>query len=314
MKNRVDQLKAQGNYEEGLGLHADEIATLKNRLAHDIPPFFIAYLEAFGFNPNVFWAVFNEEDDFIEQNEMIQELGYANFLAIGDEYNENLLLANAENQQLFLLEDDHLIDLQVTFAEMLDQAVEERGNHAEVNFQQITAVYSNLQGYKPGLVDTVKTFFNQLIAEAQEQKDDVYGLILVKDPKNNGYKIAAGSFNDFKSEIEQQPLDFDKLWNPEQMKYQVYMPIAETLLEVKTEVERKAMDLLLLDVLRELKSEGYFEAQLEGFSLSIQSGEVNFFPEDFYDESLMKENGLESKIKRFWESPYDRTRVLIETL
>jgi len=314
MKNRVDQLKAQGNYEEGMGLHADEIATLKQRLALDIPEFFTAYLEAFGFNSNVFWAVFNEEDDFIEQNEMIQELGYTTFLAIGDEYNENLLLANAENQQLFLLEDDHLIDLKVTFAEMLDQAVKERGNHPEANAQQITAVYDNLQGHKSRLVDTVKTLLCQLTAEAQEQKDDLYGLLMVKDPKNNGYKIAAGSFNDFKSEIEQQPIDFDKLWNPEQMKYQVYMPIAETLLEVRTEVERKAMDLLLLDVLRELKSEGYFEAQPEGFSLSIQSGEVSFFPEDSYDESLMKENGLASTIKRFWESPYDRTRVLIETL
>ena len=84
MKKIIKKIKKQGYFEDDLGLEKSEINELENQLNSKIPDFFKEYLKNFGFNENVFWAIFNEEDEFVEQNELIQELGHTNFIAIGD--------------------------------------------------------------------------------------------------------------------------------------------------------------------------------------------------------------------------------------
>lgn len=314
MEKIIAKLVAKNYYEEGIGLTLDEIETLNKKIAKDIPPFFEAYLSVFGWNENVFWGVFNEEDDFIEQNELIQELGYTDFIAIGDEYSENLLLAKIENQQLFLLEDDYLIDLKMSFNDMLNQAVEDLEDPSFVVRQQVNTAYVLLQPYKKSVLQAFKSSFNQLKADTLAEEDALYGLVVSKDSISKVYKLSAGSFKDFKVEIEKERMDVEYLWDPTKMAYQQALSMDDILIDTKTELEGKALDLLLLDVLRELKEEGYFDDQMDCFSISIQSGDVYLFPEDSYDESLGKEHNLKTIIRRFWESPYDRTRVLIDNL
>ena len=86
MKELIKKLKEQGHFDEGHGLNKSEIDELKDNFDSEIPSFFITYLKNFGFNENLFWTIFNEEDEFVAQNEFIRnELGYIDYLVIGDE-------------------------------------------------------------------------------------------------------------------------------------------------------------------------------------------------------------------------------------
>ena len=86
MKELIKKLKEQGHFDEDLGLSKSEIDELKDNFDSEIPSFFITYLKKFGFNENLFWTIFNEEDEFVAQNEFIRnELGYIDYLVIGDE-------------------------------------------------------------------------------------------------------------------------------------------------------------------------------------------------------------------------------------
>ncbi|WP_410877821.1 hypothetical protein [Myroides sp. DW712] len=312
MQKIIDQLVQTDRFEKGKGLDLEEIKALNEHLEQNIPDFFASYINIFGFNDNVFWIIFNEEDDFIAQNEMIQELGFADYIAIGDAYNENLLVAHMENQQLFLLEDDQLIDIKTTFSDMLLQAVEGVDSNLFERIQQINAIYERMQAYKTTLKNTFIAHFNQVKATVSNNKDHVYGLVIAKDKVSNIYHLYAGSLQTFKLKINEETIDYDALWTPEKMDYQQAIPLDEILLNSKTDMDFKALDLLFLDVLRDLKDEGYFSDQMDHFSISIQSDQVDLFPEDSYDEAVRKENNLETKIRRFWESPYDRTRLLME--
>ncbi len=314
MEKVVDRLIQVGRFEEGQGLSLEDIKALNERLEKDIPDFFISYLHFFGFNDNLFGGVFNEEADFIEQNVMIQELGFTEYVAIGDAYNENLLVVHGENQQLFLIEDDHLIDLQLTFVDSLFQVVESLDSNRFEIIQQVSSVYESFQDRKSLLKSTFMQYFNQLQTTVSNKEDQLYGVVIAKNSEGSLYRLCAGSFNTFKSKINRETINYNELWNPEKMDYHQTMERNEVLADCKTEVDFKALDLLFLDVLRDLKEEGYFNDQMDRFSISIQSGDVYLFPEDSHDESLMKEASLETKIRRFWESPYDRTRVLMELL
>lgn len=312
MQQIIDQLVQMDRFEKGQGLNLEEIKALKEQVEINIPDFFASYLTIFGFNDNVFWGVFNEEDDFIAQNEMIQELGLADYIAIGDAYNENLLVVHIKNQQLFLLEDDHLIDLKTTFSDMLLQAVEILDSNPFEMIQHVNSKYESIQTYKTTLKDAFIANFSQLKAIVSNNEDHFYGVVLAKDKASNLYHLYAGSLHTFKLKIKEETIDYDELWTPEKMEYQQAIPLDEILINSTTTIDFKALDLLFLDVLRDLKEEGYFSDQMDHFSISIQSNDVNLFPEDSYDESVLKDNNLETKIRRFWESPYDRTRLLME--
>lgn len=312
MEKIINKLIQINSFEKEKGLSLENISLLNESLKNNIPDFFISYLNIFGFNDNLFSAVFNEEDDFLEQNKMIQELGYTGYIAIGDAYNENLIVAHNENQKLFLIEDDHLIDLEITFSQMLIQAVEALDSKKFETIQQVNSVYESLQDHKTTLKNSFKKSFSQLNATVVSSQDKLYGVIITKNRKRNLYSLDAGSLAAFRLEINKQTIDYNKLWNPEKMRYHQTISIDEVLIDIKTEIDFKALDLVFLDVLRDLKEEGYFEDQINHFSISIQSNNVHLFPEDSYNESLMKENNLETKIRRFWESPYDRTRLLME--
>lgn len=312
MEKIINKLIQINSFEKEKGLSLENISVLNESLKNNIPDFFISYLNIFGFNDNLFSAVFNEEDDFLEQNEMIQELGYTGYIAIGDAYNENLIVAHNENQKLFLIEDDHLIDLEITFSQMLIQAVEALDSKKFETIQQVNSVYESLQDHKTTLKNSFKKSFSQLNATVVSSQDKLYGVIITKNRKLNLYSLDAGSLAAFRLEINKQTIDYNKLWNPEKMSYHQTISIDEVLIDIKTEINFKALDLVFLDALRDLKEEGYFEDQINHFSISIQSNNVHLFPEDSYNESLIKENNLETKIRRFWESPYDRTRLLME--
>ncbi|WHT38984.1 hypothetical protein QNH98_18830 [Myroides sp. mNGS23_01] len=248
----------------------------------------------------------------MEQNELIQELGFADYIAIGDAYNENLIVAHIENQKLFLIEDDHLIDVKMTFSEMLLQTVEALDSNKFELMQQVNSIYESIQNYKITLKNSFIDNFGQLKATVLNNKDNLYGVVIAKDIASNVYLLHAGSFHTFRLKIKEETIDYDELWTPEKMCYKQTIPLNEILFNSKTDIDFRALDLLFLDVLRDLKEEGYFSDQMDHFSISIQSGHVHLFPEDSYDESVLKENNLETKIRRFWESPYDRTRLLME--
>jgi len=312
MQKIIDQLVQIDSFEKEKGLDLEEIKALNENVDNDIPDFFISYLTIFGFNDNLFGGIFNEEDDFIEQNELIQELGFTDYIAIGDAYNENLIVAHVENQQLFLLEDDHLIDLKITFYEMLLQAVEVLDATKFEMIQQVNSIYESIQAYKTTLKNSFITNFSQLKATVSNNKDHLYGVVIAKDKARNLYHLCGGSLHTFRLKIKEETIDYDELWTPEKMEYCQTIAMDEVLIDSKTDIDFKALDLLFLDVLRDLQEEEYFSNQMERFSISIQSDQVNLFPEDSYQESLMKDGSLETKIRRFWESPYDRTRLLME--
>ncbi|TDQ73927.1 hypothetical protein [Sphingobacterium yanglingense] len=312
MQKIIDQLVQINRFEKEKGLDLDEIKALNENLEKNIPGFFTSYLNIFGFNDNLFGGIFNEEDDFVEQNEMIWELGFADYIAIGDAYNENLIVAHIENQKLFLIEDDHLIDLKMTFSEMLLQAVEALDSKKFEIIQQVNSVYESIQDYKNTLKNSFIESFSQLKATVSNNKDSIYGVVIAKDRALNLYNLYAGSLHTFKLKTEKETIAYDELWTPEKMDYKQAIPLNEILMNIKSETDFRALDLLFLDVLRDLKEDGYFSDQMNRFSISIQSNSVNLFPEDSYDESLTKDTHLETKIRRFWESPYDRTRLLME--
>ncbi|MDM1298340.1 hypothetical protein HXZ94_07470 [Empedobacter falsenii] len=303
MKKIIKKLKNQDYFEDDLGLEKSKINELEDQLNSKIPDFFREYLKYFGFNENVFWSIFNEEDEFVEQNELIQELGHTNFIAIGDEYAENLIVANIENQQLYLLEDDLLIDLKNSFEQMLHEAISTFDLPDFDALQNIETAFKVLLERKTEITTALIDSLNELINEAEQNDDSLFSIIISSVPNDN-YVVYGGSFNDFKNIIDAENIDYDHLWSINSAKYQQPIKLNQK--------PSKAMDLLLLEILKNLKNEGYFEQQIENFSISIQSGDVNFFIEDSYDEALTKKNNLETKIKRFWESSYDRTRLLIE--
>ncbi|HAR72642.1 MAG TPA: hypothetical protein DCR77_04455 [Flavobacteriaceae bacterium] len=305
MKKIIKKIKKQGYFEDDLGLEKSEINELENQLNSKIPDFFKEYLKNFGFNENAFWAIFNEGDDFLEQNELIQELGHTNFIAIGDEYAENLIVANIENQQLYLLEDDLLIDLKTTFEQMLHEAISTFDLPDFDALQNIETAFKVLLERKTEITTALIDSLNALINEAEQNDDSLFSIIISAVP-NNDYVVYGGSFNDFKSVINTENIDYDHLWSINSAKYQQPINLNHT--------PSKAMDLLLLEILKNLKNEGYFDQQIENISISVQSEDVNLFTEDTFDEALTKKNNLEMKIKRFWESAYDRTRLLIEVL
>lgn len=312
MEKIIDKLIQMNRFEEEKGLSLEDIRVLNENSGNNIPDFFISYLKVFGFNDNLFGGVFNEEADFVEQNEMIQELGYTDYIAIGDAYNENLIVAHIENQKLFLIEDDHLIDLEMTFSQMLIQAVEALDSKKFEIIQQVNSVYESFQDHKNTLKNSFIKSFSQLNEKVTNNQDTLYGIVIAKNSEGNLYRLYGGSLNTFKVEMNKQKVDYNQLWNAETMNYHQAISMDEILTDIKTEIDFKALDLLFLDVLRDLKEEGYFRDQMNRFSISIQSNHINLFPEDSYNESLMKENTLETKIRRFWESPYDRTRLLME--
>jgi len=314
MKQIIDELLQGYALEKGSGLSLAEIEGLKEEVNFYIPDFFSCYLHTFGFTENLFTGVFNDQADFLEQNEFIQELGYTDFIAIGDAYNENLILSKIENQKLFLLEDDLLMDLNITFPEMLIQAVAALDGKKFEQAQQVDSVYESLQKHKMTLRSAFIASFSALQTRVTNRLDTLYGLVIAKNKDLNKYNLCAGSFNTFCAEINKETVDYEKLWNPEKMDYHQTIAIDDLLLSVNTEVEYKALDLLFLDVLRDLTEEEFFKDHISGFSISILSENISLFPEDSYDESLMKDNNLETKIRRFWESAYERTRVISESL
>lgn len=314
MQKIIDQLVEINRYEKDKGLNLEEIKALHESLGKNIPDFFTSYLNIFGFNENLFGGIFNEKDDFVEQNEMIRELGFDDYIAIGDAYNENLIVAHIENQNLFLIEDDYLIDLKLTFYEMLVQAVEALDSKKFEIIQQVNSVYESIQDDKNTLKNYFIKSFSQLKATVSNNNDNLYGVVIARDSVRNQYNLNGGSLNTFKLEIKKETIDYNVLWTPEKMDYNQTISFNEILINFKTEIDFRALDLLFLDVLRGLKEDRYFSDQMNRFSISIQSNHVNLFPEDSYDESLVKDNHLETKIRRFWESPYDRTRLLMEIL
>lgn len=241
-----------------------------------IPDFFKEYFKHFGFNENAFWSIFNEEDDFLEQNELIQELGHSNFIAIGDEYAENLIVANIENQQLYLLEDDLLIDLKTTFEQMLHEAISTFDLPDFDALQNIETAFKVLLKSKTEITTALIDSLNALINEAEQNDDSLFSTIISAVPNNN-YVVYGGNFNDFKTNVDSESIDYDYLWSINSAKYQQSINLNQT--------PSKAMDLLLLEILKNLKNEGYFDQQIENFSISVQSNDVNFFTEDTFDEA-----------------------------
>lgn len=168
------------------------------------------------------------------------------------------------------------------------------------------------QDHKNSLKNSFIKSFSLLNETVTNNMDTLYGIVIAKNNEGNLYRLYGGSLTTFRVEMNKQKVDYNQLWNPETMNYHQAISMDEILTDIKTEIDFKALDLLFLDVLRDLKEEEYFRDQMNRFSISIQSNHVNLFPEDSYNESLMKENNLETKIRRFWESPYDRTRLLME--
>lgn len=223
-----------------------------------------------------FGQFFNEGDDFLEQNELIQELGHTHFIAIGDKYAENLIVANIENQQLYLLEDDLLIDLKTTFEQMLHEAISTFDLPDFNALQNIETTFKVLLERKTEITNALIDSLNLLIDKA-EQNDDSLFSIIISAVTNNNYVVYGGSFNDFKTNVDSESIDYDHLWSINSAKYQQSINLNQT--------PFKAMDLLLLEILKKLKNEGYFHQQIENFSISVQSSDVNFFTEDTFDEA-----------------------------
>lgn len=313
MKKLIEKLTKIDQFEKNLGLDKTEIEKLNDCLGFEIPFFFVEYLQLFGFNENLFWTIFNDEEEFIQQNEFIhEEDNYRNYLIIGDEYAENFILVNKENQQLFLLEDDHLFDLKITFDEMLDEIVESLQSINYDSYKQIDTIYQSLLSNKNLIATSIKLAIDNLKEDASQNNDLLYSIIISTNPKNE-YNIYGGSLEDFKIGIDSENINYDKLWNTNFSKYQ--QKINDKFIDQKYDFTYiKALELIYLDVLRDLKNEGYFNDQALNISVSLKSTETNLFPEDSYEESLMKKNDLTTKIKRFWETPYDRTRLIIEAL
>lgn len=313
MKEIIKKLKEQGYFEEDLGLDKSEIEELKDNSDFEIPSFFVKYLKNFGFNENLFWPIFNEEDEFIEQNDFIHGEGdYDNYLVIGDEYGENFILADNETQQLFLLEDDHLIDLKITFDEMLHEMVESLQPIGYETQKEVDTIYQSLLTHKNEVLEVIKSAIDNLKSKAVDNTDRLYSVI-ISDGKDNNYNVSGGSLEDFKTKTDSDHIDYEDLFNPKSSKYQEKLDFS--FLKKDSNLEyKKALDLICLDVLRDLKNDNYFEDQIESFSISIESTDANIFPEDNYGEALTKRKNLETTIKRFWETPYDRTRLILENL
>lgn len=71
MQKIIDQLVQINRFEKEKGFNLEEIKALNDSLEKNTPNFFTSYLNIFGFNDNLFGRIFNEKDDFVEQNEMI---------------------------------------------------------------------------------------------------------------------------------------------------------------------------------------------------------------------------------------------------
>ncbi|WP_282628415.1 hypothetical protein [Empedobacter sedimenti] len=313
MKELIKKLKEQGYFDENLGLDASEIEELKDNVDFKIPWFFVKYLKNFGFNENLFWTIFNEEDEFIEQNEFIHGEGdYDDYILIGDEYGENFILAHNKTQQLFLLEDDHLIDLKMTFDEMLSEIVETLQSTDYETNNKVDAIYQSVLKQKQEISEAVKTALDQVINVVTNDKDQLYSLI-ISHGNDHIYQISGGSFEDFKTKIDSDTIDYEALFNSESLKYQEKIDLNFLKLDSNL-MTKKALDLVCLEVLRDLKNKHYFDNQIENISISVTSTDANLFPEDSYDDALTKRKSLATTIRRFWESPYDRTRLILENL
>ncbi len=158
------------------------------------------------------------------------------------------------------------------------------------------------------LIDSLNTLIN----EAAENDDQLYSVIISTD-KNGNYNVSGGSFNDFKTKTDSENINYDDLFNAKTSKYQGKLDFS-FLKQESNLTNKKALDLLCLDVLRELKNDNYFEDQVENISISVESTDVDIFTEDSYDDALTKRKNLVTTIRRFWETPYDRARLLIEVL
>ncbi len=312
MKELIKKLKKQGYFEDNLGLEKVKINELEDQLNSKIPDFFKEYLKYFGFNENVFWSIFNEEDDFVEQNELIQELGHTNFIAIGDEYAENLIVTHTGTQQLYLLEDDLLIDLKTTFKQMLHEAISTFDLPDFDALQNTESSFKVLLERKTEITTALIDSLNTLINEAAENDDQLYSVIISTD-KNGNYNVSGGSFNDFKTKTDSENINYDDLFNAKTSKYQGKFDFS-FLKQESNLTNKKALDLLCLDVLRELKNDNYFEDQVENISISVESTDVDIVTEDSYDDALTKRKNLVTTMRRFWETPYDRARLWIEVL
>ena len=313
MKELIKKLKEQGHFDEEYGLSKSEIDELKDNFDSEIPSFFTTYLKNFGFNENLFWTIFNEEDEFVAQNEFIRnELGYNDYLVIGDEYGENFILADNETQQLFLLEDDHLIDLKITFEAMLAEIADSFQPIDYETQKKVDTIYQSLLTHKNEISESIKNALDQLIIAVAENDDQLYSIILSQG-KDNNYHVSGGSLEDFKNETDSEKINYDELFSSDSAKYEEKMDFNFLIQEANLNF-KKALDLVCLDVLRGLKNGNYFENQVENISVSVSSNVINFFPEDTYGVALTKKNDLETKIKRFWETPYDRTRLILENL
>ena len=313
MKELIKKLKEQGHFDEDLGLSKSEIDELKDSFDSEIPSFFTTYLKNFGFNENLFWTIFNEEDEFVAQNEFIRnELGYIDYLVIGDEYGENFILANNETQQLFLLEDDHLIDLKITFEAMLVEIVDSLQPVDYETQKEVNTIYQSLLTHKNEISKSIKNALDQLITAVTENDDQLYSIILSQG-KGNNYYAFGGSLEDFNNKTDSENINYDELFSSDSAKYEEKIDFNFLKQEANLNF-KKALDLVCLEVLRDLKNGNYFENQVENISISVASNNINFFPEDTYGEALTKKNDLETKIKRFWETPYDRTRLILENL
>ena len=313
MKNIVETLKQHEQYNADSALGISEIEELNENLGFEIPTFFSDYLKHFGFDENLFWTIFNDESDFIDQNEFIREMDeYQDYIVIGDEYGENLILAHLKSSQLYLLEDDHLFDLKINFKQML-QEITDSLKPVDYNiYKEIDTVYQSLLSRKNEVSEVIKLAIDNLKSEAAESDDQLYSIIISKD-ENGNYTISGGSFNDFKINTDSENIEYDDLFNAKTFKYQGKLDFS-FLNQESTLTNKKALDLLCLDVLRDLKNENYFEDQVENISISVESTEADIFTEDSYDDALTKRRNLATTIRRFWETPYDRTRVLLESI
>lgn len=305
MEELILKLKQHEYVLEDSGLDSSEIEDINETLGYEIPLFFVDFLKVFGFGQGPFWAIFKEQDDFLEQNELISELGYSNLIAIGDQYAENLIVADINTQELYLLEDDLLLGLKTTFEQMLHQGIESL-ELPDFTIQQHTQTqFDSLLEGKSEICATVKQTLLELSNKARNNEDSLYSITIAPDSDGN-YTAFGGSLIEFKTQVAIENIDYDQLWSIASARYQ--MPI------VSTQAVSKGMDLLFLDVLKDLEKQGVFGDQFTEFSISVQSDEVCLFLKDTHDEALTKKNNLETIIKRYWETSYQRTKVLQERL
>ncbi|WP_300675497.1 hypothetical protein [Soonwooa sp.] len=313
MKNIVETLKQHEQYNADSAIGASEIEELNENLGFQIPAFFVDYLEHFGFDENLFWTIFNDESDFIDQNEFIREMDeYQDYIVIGDEYGENLILAHLESSQLYLLEDDHLFDLKINFKQMLEEITDSLKPFDYNIYKEIDTAYQSLLSHKNEVSEVIKLAIENLKNEATENDDQLYSIIISKD-ENANYTVSCGSFNDFKIKTDSENINYNDLFNTKKSKYQGKLDFS-FLKQESNLTNKKALDLLCLDVLRELKNDNYFEDQVENISISVESTDTDIFTEDSYDDALTKRKNLLTTIRRFWETPYDRTRLILENL